>query len=61
MAAFVALNGTLDAATAEEIVKIFTEVVIAPDADADARAIFAGKKNLRPADDGRAARSRARR
>jgi phosphoribosylaminoimidazolecarboxamide formyltransferase/IMP cyclohydrolase len=43
----VALNQTLDAATAEEIVQIFTEVVIAPDADADAKAIFAAKKNLR--------------
>jgi phosphoribosylaminoimidazolecarboxamide formyltransferase / IMP cyclohydrolase len=43
----VALNATLDAATAEEIVKIFTEVVIAPDASADAKAIFAAKKNLR--------------
>ena len=43
----VALNMALDGATAEEIVKIFTEVVIAPDADADARAIFAAKKNLR--------------
>jgi len=43
----VALNVPLDGETAEEIVKIFTEVVIAPDADADARAIFAGKKNLR--------------
>jgi phosphoribosylaminoimidazolecarboxamide formyltransferase / IMP cyclohydrolase len=43
----VALNQTLDATTAEEIVKIFTEVVIAPDATDAARAIFAGKKNLR--------------
>ncbi|ABD56959.1 bifunctional phosphoribosylaminoimidazolecarboxamide formyltransferase/IMP cyclohydrolase [Jannaschia sp. CCS1] len=43
----VALNQTLDAATAEEIVQIFTEVVIAPDADEDAKAIFAAKKNLR--------------
>jgi phosphoribosylaminoimidazolecarboxamide formyltransferase / IMP cyclohydrolase len=43
----VALNQTLDAATAEEIVKIFTEVVIAPDATDEAKAIFAGKKNLR--------------
>jgi phosphoribosylaminoimidazolecarboxamide formyltransferase/IMP cyclohydrolase len=43
----VALNQSLDAATAEEIVKIFTEVVIAPDATEDARAIFAAKKNLR--------------
>ncbi|MFN3275241.1 MAG: bifunctional phosphoribosylaminoimidazolecarboxamide formyltransferase/IMP cyclohydrolase [Paracoccus sp. (in: a-proteobacteria)] len=43
----IALNQPLDGATAEEIVKIFTEVVIAPDADEDARRIFAGKKNLR--------------
>jgi phosphoribosylaminoimidazolecarboxamide formyltransferase / IMP cyclohydrolase len=43
----VACNRPLDAAAAEEIVKIFTEVVIAPDADAEARAIFATKKNLR--------------
>ena len=43
----VALNQPLDAATAEEIVKIFTEVVIAPGASDEARAIFASKKNLR--------------
>lgn len=43
----IALNGTIDAAAAEEITKIFTEVVIAPDATADAKAIFAAKKNLR--------------
>ncbi|NJM83891.1 MAG: bifunctional phosphoribosylaminoimidazolecarboxamide formyltransferase/IMP cyclohydrolase [Tabrizicola sp.] len=43
----VALNTMLDAATAEEIVGIFTEVVIAPDASPEARAIFAAKKNLR--------------
>ena len=43
----VALNQTLDGPTAEEICKIFTEVVIAPDADEDARAIFSQKKNLR--------------
>ena len=43
----VALNMALDAETAEEIVKIFTEVVIAPGASAAAREIFAGKKNLR--------------
>lgn len=43
----IALNQPLDGATAEEIVKIFTEVVIAPDADDDAKAVFAGKKNLR--------------
>jgi phosphoribosylaminoimidazolecarboxamide formyltransferase/IMP cyclohydrolase len=43
----VALNGNLDAATAKEIVKVFTEVVIAPSADEDAIAVFAKKKNLR--------------
>ena len=43
----VALNRPLDGATAEAIASIFTEVVVAPDADADARAIFAKKKNLR--------------
>ncbi|MFZ5750714.1 MAG: bifunctional phosphoribosylaminoimidazolecarboxamide formyltransferase/IMP cyclohydrolase [Pseudomonadota bacterium] len=43
----VALNRPLDAATAEEIAQIFTEVVIAPEADAAARAVFAAKKNLR--------------
>lgn len=43
----VALNGLLDAATAEEIVRIFTEVVIAPDATPEARAVFAARKNLR--------------
>ena len=43
----VALNQPLDGPTAEEIVKIFTEVVIAPDADEDAKQIFAAKKNLR--------------
>ena len=43
----VALNRPLDAATAAEIVKIFTEVVIAPDADEAARTVFAAKKNLR--------------
>lgn len=43
----IALNQTLDAATAEEISQIFTEVVIAPDADDEAKAVFAAKKNLR--------------
>lgn len=43
----VALNGHLDAVTAQEIVKVFTEVVIAPSADEDAVAVFAKKKNLR--------------
>jgi phosphoribosylaminoimidazolecarboxamide formyltransferase/IMP cyclohydrolase len=43
----VAANRPLDGPTAEAIAAIFTEVVVAPDADADARAIFAKKKNLR--------------
>ncbi len=43
----VAVNRPLDEATARAIVEIFTEVVIAPDADAAAIAVFAGKKNLR--------------
>ncbi|MCV2876275.1 bifunctional phosphoribosylaminoimidazolecarboxamide formyltransferase/IMP cyclohydrolase [Rhodobacteraceae bacterium XHP0102] len=43
----IAFNQPLDGPTAEEITKIFTEVVIAPGANEDARAIFAAKKNLR--------------
>lgn len=43
----IAANQTLDAETAEEIVKIFTEVIIAPDASDEAKAIIAAKKNLR--------------
>jgi len=43
----IALNQPLDAATAEEIAGIFTEVVIAPGADEAALGIFAKKKNLR--------------
>jgi len=43
----IALNQPLDGPTAEDISKIFTEVVIAPGADEDAKAIFAAKKNLR--------------
>jgi phosphoribosylaminoimidazolecarboxamide formyltransferase/IMP cyclohydrolase len=43
----VALNRRLDAGAAREIVKIFTEVIIAPDADEEAIAIIAAKKNLR--------------
>ena len=43
----VAANRALDGETAEAIAQIFTEVVVAPDADADARAVFARKKNLR--------------
>ena len=43
----VAVNRPLDRATAEAIAEIFTEVVVAPDADEEARAVFAPKKNLR--------------
>ncbi|HEX8414698.1 MAG TPA: bifunctional phosphoribosylaminoimidazolecarboxamide formyltransferase/IMP cyclohydrolase [Sphingomicrobium sp.] len=43
----VAVNRALDAATAEAIAQIFTEVVVAPDADEAAKAVFAKKKNLR--------------
>ena len=43
----VAANVPLDGPTAEAICQIFTEVVVAPGADEEARAIFARKKNLR--------------
>ena len=43
----VALNRKIDAVTAREIVKIFTEVIIAPDAEQDAIDIIGEKKNLR--------------
>ncbi|HWA92826.1 MAG TPA: bifunctional phosphoribosylaminoimidazolecarboxamide formyltransferase/IMP cyclohydrolase [Rhizomicrobium sp.] len=42
-----AFNKTLDGRTAEEIAKLFTEVIIAPDADADARRILSARRNLR--------------
>jgi phosphoribosylaminoimidazolecarboxamide formyltransferase / IMP cyclohydrolase len=43
----IAVNRPLDGATAEAISEIFTEVVAAPDADNEAKAVFAKKKNLR--------------
>ena len=43
----VALNRLLDAEAAEEIVKTFTEVIIAPEASLEAVEIVAAKKNLR--------------
>ncbi|RUX24621.1 bifunctional phosphoribosylaminoimidazolecarboxamide formyltransferase/IMP cyclohydrolase [Mesorhizobium sp. M2A.F.Ca.ET.042.01.1.1] len=43
----VAMNRILDAEAAEEIVKTFTEVIIAPDVADEAAAIVAAKKNLR--------------
>lgn len=43
----IAVNRKLDKETAEEIVKIFLEIVIAPDFDEDALEILKTKKNLR--------------
>lgn len=43
----IALNRILDAETAEEIIKLFTEVIIAPDVTDEAKAIVARKPNLR--------------
>ena len=43
----IAMNKPLDAPTAEAITDIFTEVIIAPEADEAAREIIAAKKNLR--------------
>ena len=43
----VAVNRRLDRATAEQVCETFTEVVIAPEADEDAVAVFEAKKNLR--------------
>jgi phosphoribosylaminoimidazolecarboxamide formyltransferase/IMP cyclohydrolase len=43
----IATNRALDGAAARAMVEIFTEVIIAPDADEEAIAAIAGKKNLR--------------
>ena len=43
----IALNRVLDEATAAEISKLFTEVIIAPEATDKAQEIIAAKKNLR--------------
>src|SRR5690606_4078859 len=43
----VAVNRPLDAEAAAEIVKVFTEVIIAPEASAEAIAIIGATKNLR--------------
>jgi phosphoribosylaminoimidazolecarboxamide formyltransferase/IMP cyclohydrolase len=43
----VAINRLLDAEAAAEIVRTFTEVIIAPEASEEAQAIIAAKKNLR--------------
>ena len=46
----VAVNRTLDAAAAERIAAIFTEVIIAPDAEPEARAVLARKKKQQEAE-----------
>jgi phosphoribosylaminoimidazolecarboxamide formyltransferase/IMP cyclohydrolase len=43
----IAVNQRLDAGTTAEVLKLLTEVVIAPGADEDAIALFASKKNVR--------------
>ena len=43
----VACNRPVDAATARAIVEVFTEVVVAPGFEAEARAVLAAKPNLR--------------
>ena len=43
----IALNRTVDAATAEEMAKLFVECIVAPGFEAKAKEIFAAKKNLR--------------
>ncbi len=43
----IAMNRTLDADAARAMTEIFTEVIIAPDTDEEAREILAAKKNLR--------------
>jgi phosphoribosylaminoimidazolecarboxamide formyltransferase/IMP cyclohydrolase len=42
-----AFNKMVDAATAEEVAKLFVECIVAPGFDEKAKAIFAAKKNLR--------------
>ncbi|MGA2096561.1 MAG: bifunctional phosphoribosylaminoimidazolecarboxamide formyltransferase/IMP cyclohydrolase [Candidatus Acidiferrum sp.] len=42
-----AFNRTVDAATAEEVAKLFVECIAAPGFEEKAKAIFAAKKNLR--------------
>jgi phosphoribosylaminoimidazolecarboxamide formyltransferase / IMP cyclohydrolase len=42
-----AFNRVVDAATAEEVAKLFVECIVAPGFDDQAKSIFAAKKNLR--------------
>ena len=43
----IALNQTIDKETASQIIKIFTEVIIAPDVSDEAKEVFKSKNNLR--------------
>jgi phosphoribosylaminoimidazolecarboxamide formyltransferase / IMP cyclohydrolase len=43
----IAFNAPLDGATAEQVAKQFVEVLIAPEITPEARAVFAGKQNVR--------------
>ena len=43
----VAVNRSLDVATAKEITQLFTEVVVAPEVESGVEEVFAAKKNLR--------------
>ena len=43
----IAVNRKLDADAARKMIEIFTEVILAPDADEEAIALLAGRKNLR--------------
>ena len=43
----IAFNGPLDGATAKAVAQQFVEVIIAPEVDADARAVLAAKTNIR--------------
>ena len=43
----VGVNRRIDQETATSIISTFIEAVVAPDADEEAKAIFAAKKNLR--------------
>jgi len=43
----IAFNGPLDGPTAEQVTKQFVEVVIAPEFTAEARAVIAGRQNVR--------------
>ena len=57
----VALNGEIDAAVATEIVKIFTEVIVAPSATDEAQGDHRGEEEPAPAADRRPRRPQGRR